>query len=89
MELAIGVRRETKNIACGLKAESHVEVFRDLRLGPVLFVAVVRIDVCRRVLDGLPANDSIVTYKGADITVCHTKFEAGVNEIGEPSNTAE
>jgi len=77
---------EAENVAVGLQAEGHVEVFADGVFGPVLL---------RRatgkgegdVLDGGPAEDGVVADEGGDVAISDTEADSSVDEVGKEGDT--
>ncbi len=74
---------KTDNVTHRLQAESHVEVFRDGRLGPELIAPIFIL--IRDMLHCRPAQNGIVANKGSDISVSNSKCDGGVDQIGKES----
>ena len=68
-----------------LETERHIEIFRHMGFRPEFLVAIF-IHV-RHLLNGRPAENSIVTHERSDITIGDGVFDSGINQVGEESDT--
>lgn len=76
---------ETNNVAVTLETQGHVEVFRHSILSPELLVVVlVKVGY---LLDSLPAENSVVTDEGCDVTVGDGVFDGRIDQVGEIGDT--
>jgi hypothetical protein len=85
LESISGVGSEANDVACNLKTQRHIEIFRDMRLGPKLFIAVFIF--IRDFLQSRPTKNSIVTDEGRHITIGDGVSDSCVDEVGEESDT--
>ena len=68
LEATLRVRRPADNVATHLQTKRHIKVFRHVRLGPDLLLAICRVDE-RSILQCFPAKEGIVADEGRDLTV--------------------
>ena len=76
---------ETDNVAIALQTERHVEIFRDVRLGPELFVAIL-VHI-RDLLNSRPTENSVMTDEWSDIAVRDSVLDGRVDQVGKESDT--
>jgi hypothetical protein len=86
LETIAGVTTHADNVTIVLEAESHVEIFRDSLLGPVLFAVVISA-VVGNVLNRRPSQDSVVTDERSNISTGDSILDLSVDEVGEESDT--
>lgn len=72
LEPSVRVGGPPERVSSHLQSKRHVEVLRDVRLGPDLGETVVGVDEAG-VLDGRPSEEGVVTDEGSDLSVGATK----------------
>jgi hypothetical protein len=85
-EAAVRVGRPAHDVATHLDTERHVEILGHVRLGPDLLLAVGGVNECS-VLDGLPAEERIVTDERSDLAVGARHRDTPVDTAGEVCDT--
>jgi hypothetical protein len=84
-EAIAGIGAKTNDVTGNLETQRHIEVLRDVRLRPELFVSIFVI--VGHFLQGRPTENSIVANKRRDVTIGNRVADGRIDKVGEEGNS--